>query len=126
MLFDDVEFGSFAEAEHKVRRAFELYEDGEMPQALAELEAAIDINPSNSSWHFNKALTLDAINKFDDAIGEYEIALQLSPDDLEVLNSLAVDYTRTGQYDLAIDTFEHIQTLSKHSTLNLNLAIAIV
>jgi len=28
-----------------------------------------------------------------------------------ILNSLAVDYTRTGQYDLAIDTFEHIQEL---------------
>jgi len=111
MLSDDIEFGSFMEAEHKVRKAFELYEDGEMPQALAELEAAIDINPSNSSWHFNKALTLDAINRFEDAISEYEISLQLSPDDLEVLNSLAIDYTRTGHYDLAIDTFERIQTL---------------
>ncbi len=111
MVFEDIEFGSYDKAEHKVQKAFELYEDGKMTQALAELEEALDINPSNGSWHFNKALTLDTINRFDDAISEYEIALQLSPSDLEILNSLAVDYTRTGQYDLAIDTFEHIQKL---------------
>ena len=32
---------------------------------------------------------------------------------MEILNSLAVDYTRTGQYDLAINTFEHIQELDQ-------------
>ena len=111
MVFEDIEFGSYDKAEHKAQKAFELYENGKMTQALAELEEALDINPSNSSWHFNKALTLDTINRFDDAISEYEIALQLNPDDLEILNSLAVDYTRTGQYDLAVDTFEHIQEI---------------
>jgi tetratricopeptide (TPR) repeat protein len=94
-----------------VRKAFEFYEDGKMPQALAELEAAIEINPANNIWHFNKALTLDAINKFDDAITEYEIALELNPDDTEILNCLAVDYTRTGFYDRAVAAFEHIQQL---------------
>ena len=111
MVFEEAGFGYYSEAERKVRKAFELYEDGRMLQALFALEKAIEINPSNSSWHFNKALTLDAVNQFDDAIAEYEIALQLDPNDLEILNSLAVDYTRTGQYDLAIDTFEQIEQL---------------
>jgi tetratricopeptide (TPR) repeat protein len=111
MLFDDMEFDSFSEAEHKAKKAFELYEDGKITQALAELDAALEINPANCSWHFDKALTLDTKGEFDDAIIEYEIALQLTPDDLEILNSLAVDYTRTGKYDLAIETFEHIQQL---------------
>ena len=114
MAFENMEFSSYDKAEHKALKAFEFYEDGKIPQALAELQVALDINPSNGSWHFNKALTLDAINRFDDAISEYEIALQLNPDDLEILNSLAVDYTRTGQYDLAIDTFEHIQQFDPH------------
>jgi len=109
MLFEDMAFGSYEKGEHRARKAFELYEDGKIPQALFELEEALRINPSNSSWHFNKALTLDAINRFEDAISEYEIALQLNPLDPEILNSLAVDYTRIGQYDLAIETFEHIQ-----------------
>ena len=111
MIFDDMEFGSYDKAERKARKAFELYEDGKMSQALDELETALEINPTNSSWHFDKALTLDAISRFDDAIREFEAALDLRPDDLEILNSLAVDYTRTGQYDLAIDTFEHMQEM---------------
>lgn len=111
MLFEDMEFGPYDKAERKARNAFELYENGRESDALMELEAAIKINPSNDSWHFNRALTLDAINRFDDAIQEYEIALQLNPTDVEILNSLSVDYTRTSQYDLAIETFEHIQKL---------------
>jgi tetratricopeptide (TPR) repeat protein len=111
MLFDDMEFDSFSEAEHKAKKAFELYEDGKIVQALTELDAALEINPANSAWHFDKALTLDTKGEFDDAISEYEIALQLNPDDLEILNSLAVDYTRIGQYDRALETFEHIQQL---------------
>ena len=111
MIFDEMEFGSYDRAERKAHKAFELYEDGKMSQALDELETALEINPTNSSWHFDKALTLDAISRFNDAISEFEAALELSPDDLEILNSLAVDYTRTGQYDLAIDTFEHMQEL---------------
>ena len=111
MIFEDMEFGSYDKAERKVHKAFELYEEGKMPQALDELETALEINPTNSSWHFNKGLTLDAVNRFEDAISEYKIALGLNPDDLEILNSLAVNYTRTGQYDLAVDTFEYIQQL---------------
>jgi tetratricopeptide (TPR) repeat protein len=112
MLFDDdVEFGPYDKAEGNARRAYELYEDGKMAQALIELERALEVNPTNSAWHFNKGLTLDAINQFDEAITEYETALQLSPDDLEILNALAVDYTRAGLYDRAISTFEYIQDL---------------
>jgi tetratricopeptide (TPR) repeat protein len=111
MPFEDMEFGFYDKAEHKARRAFELYEDGKISQALMELEDALDINPSNGAWHFNKAITLDTISRFNDAIEEYEIALQLNPEDIEILNSLAVDYTRIGHYDFAIDTFEHIEEL---------------
>jgi len=110
MVFD-MGFNSYSEAERKAHQAYELYQDGKMLGALNALETALEINPSNGSWHFNKALTLDAVSRFGDAISEYEMALQLDPDDLEILNSLAIDYTRIGLYDLAIDTFEHIQSL---------------
>jgi tetratricopeptide (TPR) repeat protein len=106
-----MEFGPFDKAESKANRAFELYEDGKMSQALEEIETALELNPTNSCWHFDKALALDAVHRYEEAIDEYEAALQLSAGDLEILNSLAVDYTRTGQYDRAIETFEQIQEL---------------
>jgi len=111
MFFEDGEYHSYDNAERNARKAFDLYEDGKLSQALVEIEAALQINPANSSWHFDKALTLDAINKFDEAIAEYEAALELNPNDLETLNCLAVDCTRTGQYDKAVSTFEYIQQL---------------
>jgi len=111
MLFDEMAFDPYQKGENKARMAYELYENGQISQALVELEEAIEIDPSNSAWHFNKALALDAVGQFEDAIKEYEISLELNPFDTEILNSLAVDYTRTGQYDLAINVFEHIQEL---------------
>jgi tetratricopeptide (TPR) repeat protein len=111
MFLEDTPFDSYDKAEHKAYKAFELYENGCIPQALLELDAALEMNPCSGSLHFNKALALDAANRFEDAIAEYEIALQSSPLDLEILNSVAIDYTRIGQYDLAISTFERIEEI---------------
>jgi len=111
MMFEGMDSGPYDKAERSARKAYELYEDGKMAQALAALEQAIEVNPTNSAWHFNKGLTLDAISRFDEAIAEYDLALQLSPNDLEILNALAVDYTRTGLYDRALNTFEYVEQL---------------
>jgi len=109
MFSEGMEFGFYDKAERKATEAHELYEDGQMSQALEELDSALEINPANSAWHFDKALALDSIHRFEEAITEYELALDLCQSDLEILNSLAVDYTRTGQYDRAIETFEYIE-----------------
>jgi tetratricopeptide (TPR) repeat protein len=109
MFSEGMEFGFYDKAERKATQAHEFYEEGQMSQALEELDTALEINPANSAWHFDKALALDSIHRFDDAIAEYELALDLCQSDLEILNSLAVDYTRTGQYDRAIETFEYIE-----------------
>jgi len=111
MDFDDSTFHSYDGAEHKAHQAYELYEDGEISEALAVLDDAIAINPANSSWHFNKALALDSMSRFEEAIKEYETSLELNPSDVEILNSLAVDYTRTGFYDKAIEIFEQVQQI---------------
>jgi superkiller protein 3 len=111
MLFDETPYSSYDNSEQKAQKAFELYEDGKISQAITELNDAIEINPSNGVLHFNKALALDSLNQYDEAVNEYETSLALNPCDLEILNSLAVDYTRLSQYDLAISTFERIEEL---------------
>ncbi len=109
--FDTGNFGGWDEAEEKAFMAYEMYENGQMNLALAQLAEAIDINPTNSAWYFNKGLALDTLERFEEAIGAFEEALKLKGDDPEILNCLAVDYTRIGQYDRAISTFEDIQQL---------------
>ena len=106
MYSNDMEYGSFGMAEENAKKAFELYSNASWNQALEEIQTALDMNPYNSTWHFNKALTLDNIEQFAQAIKAYKQALELNPNDLDTLNCIAVDYTRTGQYDLAIKIFE--------------------
>jgi len=111
MMYDAMEPNSWDQADQAASLAFEMYENGELDMALAQIQEAIDINPANAAWHFNKGLTLDALERFNEAIETYRAALELTPDDPEILNSLAVDYTRSGQYDRALATFERIQQI---------------
>ncbi len=108
-MYETADNNCWDDAEKMAFLAYELYENGQMNLALLQLEEAIGVNPSNSAWHFNSGLTLDALDRFDDAIKAYLEALSLGGDDPEILNSLAVDYTRIGKYDLAISTFEDVQ-----------------
>lgn len=99
------------QAEFIAAEAFELYEKGQMQQALAKLSEAIELAPEHSEWYFNAALTLDGLEDYERAIDFYERALAAAPDDVEILNCLGVDYTRTTRYDLALETFERIEAI---------------
>lgn len=99
------------QAENMATEAFELYEQGQLHQALERLNVAIESGPEHSEWYFNAGLALDGMEEYDKAIKYYQHALECNPDDLETLNCLGVDYTRTAQYDLAIKTFEQIEAL---------------
>ena len=95
MTVDNYEhFEQWSDAELKIERAHDFYDNGRWQDALTELQSAIEINPSNSNWHFNKGLTLDTLERFHEAIDAYKQAHELDPHDPEVLNCLAVDYTR--------------------------------
>jgi len=107
---DDFENG-WDQAETMANEAFELYEKGQMEQALEMLNSAIELRPEHSQWYFNAALSLDALEEYEKAIEYYTHALECDPDDVEILNCLGVDYTRTARYDLAISTFEKIEAL---------------
>ena len=98
-------------AENMATEAFELYEKGQLQQALAKLSDAIELAPEHGQWYFNAALTLDGLEAYEKAIDYYKRALEDSPDDVEILNCLGVDYTRTIHYDLALEIFERIEAI---------------
>ena len=109
MTYDSYNLGDWDDAEGRAERAHELYDRGHWADALHELDAAIDINPHNANWLFNKGLTLDTLERYQDAVEAYKLAQELDGDDPEIQNCLGIDYTRLGQYDLALHTFEQIQ-----------------
>lgn len=109
--FPDPDEHPWNQADMIACEAFELYEKGQMQEALDKLTEAIGLNPSYGAWYFNKGLTLDALERYEEAIECYLRAMELGGEDVEILNSLAVDYTRTCQYDLALETFEKIEVM---------------
>lgn len=108
---DDSDLNKWDQAERYAIEAQELYDNGQMVDALAKLDEAVQANPDCASWHFNRGLTLDAMGRYEEAIDCYLHALELSPEDIETINCLAVDFTRTAQYDHAIQLFEHIEKI---------------
>ncbi|MCE5184778.1 MAG: tetratricopeptide repeat protein [Planctomycetaceae bacterium] len=108
---DDCEFHEWQQAEQMAMEAFDLYEKGSMSEAMEKLAAAIELSPDHTEWYFNMGLTLDGLEDYARAADFYQRALERNPDDVEILNCLAVDYTRTGRYDLALETFEQIEQI---------------
>src|SRR3954469_5401670 len=97
------------EAEQRVEKAHELFEQRRWDEALEELRAAISINPYNSSWFFNVGLTLDELHRFDEALAAYQEAVEIDPDDVQALNHLGVDLCRVGRFEEALKSFEQIE-----------------
>ena len=108
---DSEPVNEWMDAEGRVERAHDLYEDGRWAEAAAELEAAIAVNPYNASWHFNLGLTLEALEEYPLACKAYRDALELAPHDIEALNCLGVNLTRLGQYAEGLGCFRRIEEL---------------
>src|SRR5512146_2794748 len=99
------------DAEQRVEKAQELFEQRKWQEALQELRAAIAINPFNSAWQFNIGLTLDELHRYDEAAEAYQRSLSLSPDDVEAHYHLGVDQLRIGQHAESLATFNRIEGL---------------
>src|SRR3954469_12680696 len=99
------------DAERRVEKAQELFEQHRWPEALEELRAATSINPYNGGWFFNIGLTLDELDRFDEAIDAYRKALEVDANDLQAMNHLGVDLHRVGHFDEALRTFERMQEI---------------
>jgi tetratricopeptide (TPR) repeat protein len=99
------------DAERRVEKAQELFEQHRWSEALEELRAATSINPYNGSWFFNIGLTLDEMGRFDEAIEAYRQTLEIEPHDLQALNHLGIDLHRVGNLDEALKTFARIETI---------------
>jgi len=97
------------DAEARVESAHRHFEQGRWPEAAAELRAAIDINPHNAAWHYNLGLTLEAMDDFVRAGEALQRAVELEPDDIEILNSLGVNLTRQGMYAESLEVFGRIE-----------------
>src|SRR5271165_2363929 len=95
----------WSDAERRVEKAQQFYEQRKWSEALREIRAATSINPYNSSWFFNMGLILDEMGRFEEALEAYRQADKIDGNDLQTLNHFGIDLYRTGRLDKAIETF---------------------
>lgn len=109
------------QAEQHAQRAHQLYEMGQWDKALAELRLALAFDPSQSDWHFGMGMTLDALQRYEEAVQSYERVLKLRGDDVETLLYMGVDLIRIDRPRRAIDLLERAERgaetdTERHST----------
>lgn len=96
------------EAEQRVERAQQLTESQRWVEALVEIEAALAINPNNSSWHAQRGYLLEELDRSSDAVVAYEASLQLEPGDRDTKLALGIALTRLGRLARAMSVFEEL------------------
>ena len=85
--------------------AVALMERGEPELAAPHFVAAVQLSPDLASPHYNLAVLLQKQNRLDDAEHEYRVALALSSDQAEIVqshNNLGVLYLGEGKYSAAM------------------------
>ncbi len=106
-----METNDWNDAERRVEKAQELFEQHKWQEALDELRAATSINPYNGAWFFNTGLTLDEMGRFDEAIDSYERAIEIEPNDIQCLQHLGGDLHHVGRFEEALRAFERIEEI---------------
>lgn len=101
----------WSDAERRVEKAQQFFEQRKWHEALREIRLATNINPYNSTWFFNMGLILDEMGRFDEALDAYRHADSIDPNDLQTLNHIGKDLFRTGRLDRAIETFVKLEQL---------------
>lgn len=97
------------DAEQRVERARELFEMEQWTEALAEIDAALEMNPYNAAWHCNRGYILDQMGQLEDAVKSFDQAAHLEPNDKEALLALGMDLTRLNRCAQSLEAFESLQ-----------------
>jgi len=96
------------EAEKRIERAQQLSESMRWSEALAEIDAALAINPNNGYWHAQRGFILEELDRTIDAVSAYERSLEIESDDQEISLALGVSLMRVGRIARALDIFESL------------------
>ncbi len=94
------------DAEQRIERAQHLSECHRWEEALAELDAALAINPDNALWHAQRGYLLEELDRDEEASRSYERSLEVDGSDADVSLALAVTLVRLGRLARAAEILE--------------------
>lgn len=99
------------DAEEHAERAQRFYRAGQWEHALRELKEALDQRPDEGEWLFGLGLTLDALERYDEAAEAFEKALVHRGEDVPGLLHLGIDLIRAGHPQRAVQALERVNQL---------------
>ena len=80
----------------------------EFEQALKEADAVIEADPKRWEGHVIHAVALERLKRVDEAEADYKKALELQPENPELVGALASYYVRKGDRDTAEPIFQKL------------------
>jgi tetratricopeptide (TPR) repeat protein len=106
-------------------------ENGQFSDAIQAFEQAISLFPSDSRAHYNLANAYEAIHNTDQAIAQYQIAVELDDDFWPSYNNLGHLYLAArGDPDAALDVLysglQQTETLLGQTVITKNIAWALI
>jgi len=85
-----------------------LFHKGQVDEAMAHYQKALEINPNDAEAHNNLGNLLFQKGQVDQAMAEYQKALGINPNDAEAHNNLANLLFQKGRLDEAIAHYQNV------------------
>ena len=82
--------------------------EGNLQVAKEKLERAEQLDPKNPDVYWTKAVLYEQLNQPKEAERSYQKAMNLAPENLEVLNTYAAFLCKQGEVDRAVPLFEKL------------------
>ncbi len=96
------------------------YQNGNSDKAIEVIDAGLARFPQDYRLYYIKALSLQSKNELDEAIRNYESAVELNSEDVNILSALALAYDTQGMYSRSEETYEKALKLDATNALILN------
>jgi tetratricopeptide (TPR) repeat protein len=92
-------------------RGSAFYELGRYRRAALDYDAAIRLDPQDSSSHYNLGLVNERLGDRDRALAHYEAAISVDPKNAEAYGNRGLIFLDTGRFDKAIADFTRAHQL---------------
>jgi len=105
-------------------RAIAWYQKGHFPEALADMDRSVALDPTDATALHQRGNVLLALDRIEEAKQEYERTLRISAEDAGVWNNYGIALDRLGRTNEALQAFQRAMECNPPSK-NAFLAMAI-
>jgi tetratricopeptide (TPR) repeat protein len=92
-----------------------LYQKGQVDEAMAQCQRALEIDPNYAAAHINLGLALFQKGQLDEAVAQFQKALEINPNDAAAHYNLGNALFQKGQVDEAVAQYQKALEIDPNS-----------